>query len=461
MLKAPDPGPNYAKLMEEYTTKKGARLPTRIDMTAEPDKESTYALMNEWKKRIEFTNVSVVEHAYRYFQLFKGLIVDLIFSFRERNEIRDFFQHRTAEDAVKLIEVELNFNYEVFYTKVVVVPCCIGYFLRVASYCSVLGALVLFILLEKHGFKKFDIGVTYTLLLGAIAMDAIALFMLIFSDWTTASLQKEKKRPIVGPIIQKFQNFKNSRWFGSTEVQVTQERKSEEAQVTLILYRRWSESVLEFNLMKYFLKECLTKFHEAIHAGSSLSIHKIAEYLGITRSIRWGQVVHLLGVKDFLDDCFRKYVTSKLFTEKLWSFIFRELRKKSDEAWDVESTERICSARGAYVLQQELWERPASPERQSKYSKLMEDYIEKVTYDQSLLLWHIATELCYKEEVQDNTTPKRGEHNNQTQGSNIHLTEGGEVNNSAHEGGNTQEPNKPLTVDDYRSFCKLLSEYML
>ncbi|KAH9718402.1 DUF4220 domain-containing protein [Citrus sinensis] len=41
---------------------------------------------------------------------------------------------------------------------------------------------------EKHGFNEFDVCVTYTLFLGAIALDIIAFFKLVFSDWTRYSL---------------------------------------------------------------------------------------------------------------------------------------------------------------------------------------------------------------------------------------------------------------------------------
>ena len=123
MLKEPDPGPNYAKLMEEYYSKKEAGLPTHIELTREPDKESKLAAN---VKEGKLSEVEVVTYAYHYFQIFKGLVVELIFSFRERNDSRNFFQKRDAEDALKIIELELNFIYEAFYTKVVVVHSILG-----------------------------------------------------------------------------------------------------------------------------------------------------------------------------------------------------------------------------------------------------------------------------------------------------------------------------------------------
>ncbi|XP_075640249.1 uncharacterized protein LOC142611997 [Castanea sativa] len=186
MLRQADPGPNYAKLMEEFSSKKNAGLPTRIEITPEPGKEIKLAA--NVKEEGDLSDVELVTYAHRYFQIFKGLIVDLTLSFRERYESRIFFQLRTAEDALKVIELELTFIYEAFYTKVAVVHSVAGYIFRVLSILFVLVAFGFFYSLDKHGFLDIDVKVTYTLLYGAIFLDLIALIMLFFSDWTIASM---------------------------------------------------------------------------------------------------------------------------------------------------------------------------------------------------------------------------------------------------------------------------------
>ncbi|XP_030945750.1 uncharacterized protein LOC115970228 [Quercus lobata] len=154
MLKAPDAGPNYAKLMEEYSSKKEAGLPTRIEMTPEPGKDSKLAIAG---KEEQLEELDVVKYAYKYFDIFKGLIVELIFSFRERNESRVFFQRINEEDTLKIIDLELNFIYEALYTKVVVMHNEIGYAFRAVSVGSVVAAFVIFAHLNKICFTKFDI----------------------------------------------------------------------------------------------------------------------------------------------------------------------------------------------------------------------------------------------------------------------------------------------------------------
>ncbi|OWM77592.1 hypothetical protein CDL15_Pgr016990 [Punica granatum] len=58
-------------------------------------------------------------NSYYFFELLKGLIVDLYLTMGERQDSRGFFPSRTPEDALRVILTELNFIYEVLYTKVV------------------------------------------------------------------------------------------------------------------------------------------------------------------------------------------------------------------------------------------------------------------------------------------------------------------------------------------------------
>ncbi|XP_050264158.1 uncharacterized protein LOC126708407 [Quercus robur] len=389
LLKDPDPGPNYAKLMEEYSSKKEAGLPTTIEMTREPSKESKLAAN---VKEGKLTEVEVVTYAYHYFQRFKGLIVDIIFSYRERNESRDFFLIRNATDALKLIELELNFIYEAFYTKVLVVHSLTGYIFRLISIVLVLVAYGLFYSLDKHDFKKFDIIVTYTLLFGAISLDVIALIMLISSDWTIAVINTNKTlAKYVPKFVEKYLHLKSLRWCtGSDKFEVLN---------TPRILRRWSESVSSFNLIAYCLEQ---RPHE--DRGRFRRFMDKLDYFSV-----WDTVADFLFPKTYL------YPTKKL-PKNLWSFIFDELKEKSKEAGDdAETTKKICSARGAYAIKEGFWN--------FDLPKIAENYIENITYDESLLLWHVATDLCFQKPQQDKN-----------------ATEG---------------------VDEDRHYSKLLSDYMI
>jgi hypothetical protein len=77
--------------MEEYALKREASLSTRIEQIREPNQESKtsrYAVLKEGKLA---DDLAAVKHTYHFFKIFQGLIVDIIFSFQEREESRLFF----------------------------------------------------------------------------------------------------------------------------------------------------------------------------------------------------------------------------------------------------------------------------------------------------------------------------------------------------------------------------------
>ncbi|KAF5468170.1 hypothetical protein F2P56_012346 [Juglans regia] len=399
MLTEPDPGPEYAKLMEAFSSKKVAGLPTTMSQTVDDDikawKSAFYSIQPSDQNKV-LDEFEVVKYGYHFFKIFKGLVVDLI-SHKDRNESRVFFHERTPEDALEVLEVELNFIYEVLYTKFVVMHDLKGYLLRFLSLVSVLVSLGIFFFLDcKHGLDKFDIRVTYTLLLGALSLEAIALFkLMIFSDWTTAFLGKRNTNPTVRAIFKKYLKIRRPRWSppkGKLSA-------GTESRITSVLLRRWSESVAGFNLITYCLKDLPKKSNECCLGISKTTTHLLHSIRRYCRKV----VVDRLGAKDFLDEL--KYASKNSFTKELWKLIFRELLRKSKEADKPENIKMISSARGAYVLG-ELMDDPlmVTADYETVYETLKKDYIENVTYDESLLLWHIATELCYGREDSDPET---------------------------------------------------------
>ncbi|KFK33780.1 hypothetical protein AALP_AA5G059100 [Arabis alpina] len=204
MIQAADPGPNYAKLMEEYKAKKEARLPTKIILFGEPsDKEHrpkklvhpSKALSGERK---ELTHLEIVQYAYKFFGTFKGLVVNLIFSFKERDESLEIFDNlNDPEEALRIIEVELGFLYDSFFTKTAVLHTIIGTLSRIVASGTLVAAFILFHMKPNKGreFHRADVVVTYTLFAVGITLDFISILLFMFSDWTCASLSSLKDDP--------------------------------------------------------------------------------------------------------------------------------------------------------------------------------------------------------------------------------------------------------------------------
>ncbi|XP_071718341.1 uncharacterized protein [Rutidosis leptorrhynchoides] len=359
MLTEADPGLNYAKLMDEYISKKEARLPTRIQMVPEPDRAAKSA--NKAKKG-NLTELEVVQYGYQFFEKFKGLIVDMIFSRRDRNMSRDFFLNRTAKDAFKVIEVELNFIYEVLFTKLPVVYGSVGSVSRFFSLATICSAIVLFVFKGKSNYSEADVTITYGLLFGAFVLDMSALIMLLFSDWTIISLRKspdaELDKSVKTKMVTFFLTLMTQTRFWDTKDDVGRQNRIEPQYPKPLFKRRWSETVSTYNLIWY----CL-----------------------YPRPELWQFVYDKLGISWFLDGIF--YVKDEKFTVMLRDFIFDELKSKSELADDLETAKEISSARGDWALRVE-----------EGWSSLLK-YVNDVDFDQSLILWHIATELCYNSEL--------------------------------------------------------------
>ncbi|KAM0064951.1 hypothetical protein Hdeb2414_s0003g00109051 [Helianthus debilis subsp. tardiflorus] len=391
MLTGPEAGPNYAKLMDEYVSKKKANLPTSIEMVDEPDQAAKSA--NKAKKG-NLTELEVVQYGYMFYKKFRGLIVDTIFSRKERSLGRDFFLNRNAKDAFKVVEVELNFIYEVLFTKLPVVYGKYGAISRFFSLATVCSAIFLFVMKRKTHFSEVDVMITYALLFGALGLDLTALFMLLISDWTIITLREspddEPVNSFLNKIITKFLKLRTEGTFKATKSNVNSKKDDKKKEVDppkpskeddkpqplkeddkakgadpppklprwYMLKRRWSETINTFNLINYCLHQ---------------------------RPEPWEKVFDKLGITGFLDGIF--YVKPELFSTGLRDFIFLELKLKSELADDLETAKEISSARGDWVLRVE-----------EGWGDLLK-YVAGVDYDQSLILWHIATELLYNQEL--------------------------------------------------------------
>ncbi|KAE8661901.1 putative Leucine-rich repeat family protein [Hibiscus syriacus] len=418
MLKKPDPGPNYAKLMEEYAFKRSAELPTTITMTPEPDKETRAS--DTPPKEGDLNHLEVVHYAYHFFRTFRGLIVDLIFSFRERDESRDFFTRRSAEDALRVIEVELNFIYGSLYTKLEVVYSGLGFSSRFLAFGFTLATLGLFYFKTKDDFRGVDVGITYTLLLGAIALDVIALLTIIFSDRTFTQIKNpERPSPKALPAAFVFKTFlalKKPWWYPCKCTSGCRQH----VLATPLAFRRWSGSISSHNLIRY----CLESKKESIHEFPSLSrivceyifdllglknvfhcLTKICEVIGknlgdIKEKLKILRQPFIMFLRLFMEDTVDEFlfVSREPFTKDLWEFIFEELKKKSEFADTPETAKRISSARGDWAL----------TDSDGDHNNLLK-YVSDVPYDESILLWHIATDLCYHAEKEngDNSAEKK------------------------------------------------------
>ncbi|TXG68489.1 hypothetical protein EZV62_003424 [Acer yangbiense] len=198
-----------------------------------------FNLKRVMKEGIDGDDHNLVQAYYSYkrlLYLFANQIVD-----EERYNSYYITKGKSAEDAFKLVAIELGLIYDVLYTKAAIVYSRIGISLRCISFVSSVSALVLFsIIIDKHSYSLIDITVTYLLLVGAVLLEIYAFMVLFSLDWTKLWLIKFKvaeHQQISEPPVDKFWKFSSCLHSCSTSK------------------KRWSESMGQYNLKKSVCKE--------------------------------------------------------------------------------------------------------------------------------------------------------------------------------------------------------------
>ena len=116
--------------------------------------------------------------------------------------------------------------------------------------------------------------------------------------------------------------------------------------------------------------------------AESISGYNFVYYCLHRRSGAYETLFDQFGLTAFLDGIV--YVKQHPLPSYMKQFIFEELRMKSEMASDLDTARKICSARGEWVLETEGY---------SSCDLFL--YVANVEYDESLLVWHIATEIWF------------------------------------------------------------------
>ena len=148
----------------------------------------------------------------------------------------------------------------------------------------------------------------------------------MFSDWTIASCFKSTGNVI--RIWMILPHLKMSRWMQS-------DHRREEIASRPIIFKRWSESLSQFNFIEFCCQE------SGSESEFRIMITKVLKYTHIMDFIEQKKI-------DIIQMC---YVTVPPLTRNLWQFIFGELLEKSRYVYDPEEAKRISSARGEWVIE--------------------------------------------------------------------------------------------------------------
>ncbi|KAK3119270.1 hypothetical protein QOZ80_9BG0717060 [Eleusine coracana subsp. coracana] len=335
MLTPPDPGPNYAKFVEECQSRMDAGLVARIIIVPErPQEEDVHMEV----KREEYGDL--VYRAHRFFLTFRRLFVDLILSFQDRIDSLAFFRRLHMEQAFKVVEIELVLMYESLHSKALVIHGWLGRGVRVFTLAAPVVSLLLFTR-AAGDLPAVDVIITYVLLGGAILLELYAILLILISPWTYADLRRgastssDRLRPLAGAVFWLISYFQPEK------------------------RPRWSNQISQYNLISYCVKDTPRWYK------------RLMERL----EWRWN-----FRVKTMWDSW--RYTNKIAVSEQLKRLVFDQLKSKANSTMDPKSYRKLGEHRGQWALQ-----------RKGLYQKL--GWSVDCEFDESILLWHIATDLCF------------------------------------------------------------------
>lgn len=120
------------------------------------------------------SEVQAISVAYRFFESFKSLTVNLMLSLQDQIERQTFLRGKWNQ-AFQVVDVELSFLHDILHTKAAHVHTVLGRKLRGFSLLLAIFALVLFNYTEKHDFNEAHVTITNVLLLAALGLETIAV----------------------------------------------------------------------------------------------------------------------------------------------------------------------------------------------------------------------------------------------------------------------------------------------
>ncbi|KAK9291484.1 hypothetical protein L1049_019432 [Liquidambar formosana] len=287
--------------------------------------------------------------AYFLFKIYRRLYADLPIDFTDLEKSVHILP--SDLDIFKVIELELGFLYDELYTKTSFVCSVVGICLRSISSISSIVAFVGFLIIDKHGYSSVNVIISYVLLVGAIILDIYAAILLLFSDWTMVWLTDLNRR---SPLPNRI--FKDI--FSS--------------QLAITGSKRWSHSMRQYNLIDNCLRhdqstKCLSFFREL----------KIYETLENCQQIDSDDVLN------YFQKCFSAH-----YFEKLDSSMMRIANSSASDKEKLVEFNKICNDRGEYTL------------KKFGASGVLGSSIVG-DFDESIILWHIATDLCYHHDTKN------------------------------------------------------------
>ncbi|KAI4345854.1 hypothetical protein L6164_012943 [Bauhinia variegata] len=222
--------------------------------------------------------VSSLFEAYGCVERYKDIYIDRTISSAPADQNR--FGNRSVHECIKLLEMELGFTYDMFYSKSIVMHSILGWVLRVINVIMIVVAYVLFVEIEKHKLSVIDGHVTNALLIKAGVLEFLSFLLSFMSSHT----------------LVKIRNLEGSFWRGLENKIVSCHNLAERIFPPSI-------KVGQFNLVSYCSRDC--------------------------KSWNWLRgFLENIELKEFVDNC--RYVCHVPLDKRCKELIFGQVKSRSN-----------------------------------------------------------------------------------------------------------------------------------
>ncbi|KAK7835462.1 hypothetical protein CFP56_023485 [Quercus suber] len=337
----PDIRTDNSKIMEKCKLKQweGHHLTKHLVFEVEVPDLSTNKPLND-----VHPDADELLEANRLLEMVKRLFADFIISSQDRDVSVKIFQELSGLQAFKVIDIELGFIYDFLYTKANAIYSRLGIALRIIAIFIISIVLVLFLnLKERHHHSRIDVIITLVLLVVALFMEFYAFRELLISDQTAYWLIKNKKTTFLEVINRTLRS-------------------------KAIKKKRWSNSIGQFSLLSLALSK------------KTLPRYGILQILGIDEMLE----IHLAKKKMKKENLeSQPYDIPQEHSIDIQYLIFLGIRDIVRESPELSGTklEDLYGLRGGRTLE--------------KFQRRDLSWSVELEFDQSILIWHLATEICY------------------------------------------------------------------
>jgi hypothetical protein len=226
-------------------------------MRSSASNKSISFLSIEQRGRVNLNNEKALLIAHELLHITKGAFAD--YSVDGPTGTSRMRLPYSAKDMREVVEMELSLMYDILYTKAPVIHTWGGYLLRVASPITTATVTMLFLLDNKHGQRRADVVITYTLLVTTFLLELWWLLNAAASTWTYAFFNARPSSWLHHELLCSRRWHRLRQFVASLDPQQRPRGG----------YRLWSRTIGQYNL----LQECT---HHDTSSLSSRLLKKVA-----------------------------------------------------------------------------------------------------------------------------------------------------------------------------------------